>query len=208
MVAGRVGWLFAPSVYIILAWIFALLYVHSLAFVSTSTDLAINLTSLCNTHTTCESCRSESNETRTCGWCYLLEDPRIGHCIDGTKKEPSSTCHSLIHRDFPKLNTTAVEVQWSFRRCPKVDECKLVLDNCHANATCKDTATSFTCVCRPGFRGDGVKVCQRTCDIECRQGTCSEDPEFKCNCDLGWTGSDCGIRCGCNNSTCLKQVRV
>lgn len=30
-------------------------------------------------------------------------------------------------------------------------------------------------------------------------------PNFECNCSLGWTGSDCGIDCGCNNhSTCLK----
>lgn len=34
-------------------------------------------------------------------------------------------------------------------------------------------------------------------------------PEYRCRCDLGWTGDDCGIDCGCNNhSTCNKSIGV
>jgi hypothetical protein len=38
------------------------------------------------------------------------------------------------------------------------DECALGIDDCDDNATCADTAGSFTCTCNPGYGGDG-----RTC---------------------------------------------
>ena len=36
-----------------------------------------------------------------------------------------------------------------------IDECALGLDICHPNATCHNTAGNYTCMCIPGFTGDG-----------------------------------------------------
>ncbi|XP_035218074.1 multiple epidermal growth factor-like domains protein 8, partial [Stegodyphus dumicola] len=45
------------------------------------------------------------------------------------------------------------------------------------------------------------------CAVTCVHGYCSDAPDFKCICDLGWTGEDCSINCGCNNhSTCSKGI--
>ena len=40
-----------------------------------------------------------------------------------------------------------------------VNECIEETDNCHENADCYDTIGNFTCVCSPGYSGDGVDNC-------------------------------------------------
>ena len=45
-----------------------------------------------------------------------------------------------------------------------------------------------------------------TCYEDCLHGKCSDGPDYKCVCDLGWTGSDCSIDCGCHgHSNCQSQ---
>lgn len=66
-----------------------------------------------------------------------------------------------------------------------------------------------SCKCQKGFIGDGRHRCDRTCIETCHHGRCSNYPDFNCICDLGWTGSDCSINCGCNNhSTCKSGVDI
>jgi hypothetical protein len=80
-----------------------------------------------------------------------------------------------------------------------VDECSLNTDNCDANATCTNTAGSFTCTCNSGYTGNGV-----TCtDIdECASNTHNCDANatctniagsFTCACNAGYSGN--GVTC-------------
>ena len=49
---------------------------------------------------------------------------------------------------------------------PDINECAESLDNCHADAICRNTVGSFECTCRNGFTGNGV-ICNRIiCDNE------------------------------------------
>ena len=43
--------------------------------------------------------------------------------------------------------------------CADVNECNEGTDNCHEDADCYDTIGNFTCVCSPGYSGDGVDNC-------------------------------------------------
>ena len=38
-----------------------------------------------------------------------------------------------------------------------IDECTSKIHNCDRNALCKNTEGSFTCTCKPGYKGDGKK---------------------------------------------------
>nr|CAD7427122.1 unnamed protein product [Timema monikensis] len=45
------------------------------------------------------------------------------------------------------------------------------------------------------------------CYNNCINGYCVGAPDYSCKCDLGWTGVDCGLNCGCyNHSTCSQGV--
>ena len=82
--------------------------------------------------------------------------------------------------------------------CTDIDECALGTDDCHADATCTNNDSSFSCACKGGYTGDGV-----TCtDInECIDGepchaaaTCTNNPgSFTCACNTGYTGD--GVTC-------------
>ena len=37
-----------------------------------------------------------------------------------------------------------------------IDECGTMTDTCDMNAICSNTPGSFTCVCGPGYSGDGI----------------------------------------------------
>ena len=40
-----------------------------------------------------------------------------------------------------------------------MNECDEGIDDCHENADCYDTVGNFTCMCSPGYSGDGVENC-------------------------------------------------
>lgn len=47
----------------------------------------------------------------------------------------------------------------------------------------------------------------KTCAEDCNHGVCSEAPDFKCICEIGWTGNFCNEDCGCNfHSTCNQGL--
>lgn len=157
----------------------------------------------CKRHTNCTSCL----QSLGCGWCYSQENPILGVCVEGDFSHPhTDSCSAAVnfyHNTTLDLNGT----RWSYAMCPDVDECDLGLDDCHPNAECTNTHGSYTCKCKQGFIGDGIHTCVKTCDSDCIHGYCGGPPDYICKCELGWTGEDCGINCGCNNhSTCLEGV--
>ena len=74
--------------------------------------------------------------------------------LDICSKEKASVCftpatqstysQSLAHRDF----FYAVSLDF--------DECFNSNDNCHVNATCENTISSYICTCKQGFTGNGT----------------------------------------------------
>ncbi|KAK6618955.1 hypothetical protein RUM44_003336 [Polyplax serrata] len=159
----------------------------------------------CSKHTDCSTCL----QTLSCGWCYEVKNPIIGSCISGDFIKPDfGDCSGIIGKLYNKTLHSA-EGDWSYVSCPDVDECELKLHNCHPDAVCTNTYGSFSCTCKRGFYGDGHNNCTKTCYNDCIHGKCSMAPDYRCNCNLGWTGEDCGTDCGCNNhSTCNQKVGV
>ncbi|XP_058820306.1 multiple epidermal growth factor-like domains protein 8 [Topomyia yanbarensis] len=153
----------------------------------------------------CKSCASLQNcsyclRSLSCGWCYDVDNPIEGVCTQGDFNRSALDCRTV-------LNVTEDKVRWSYAQCPDVDECELGLHDCHEQAECSNTHGSYSCRCRKGYLGDGVRNCIQTCYETCVHGYCSGGPEYKCQCDLGWTGIDCSRNCECNNhSTCLQGV--
>ncbi len=41
---------------------------------------------------------------------------------------------------------------------PDIDECSA--NNCHKEATCQNAPGYYMCMCKNGFQGDGVNVCE------------------------------------------------
>ncbi len=79
------------------------------------------------------------------------------------------------------------------------DECAAGTDGCAADATCTDTAMSYSCACNAGFTGDGftcadIDECATGnggCDVNAR---CTNTPGSRtCACNAGYTGD--GLTC-------------
>ncbi|XP_078593005.1 multiple epidermal growth factor-like domains protein 8 [Branchiostoma floridae x Branchiostoma japonicum] len=164
----------------------------------------------CSLHATCDECLADF----MCGWCGNVDNPTLGRCVAGDFQGPSGPqqCGEIVVAHF---NLSPLDpVGWSYEHCPDVEECRLGLDDCHANATCTNTPDSFICTCTRGFQGDGHVSCNKTCYNECVHGACSGPPDYGCICDFGWTsnvtqmaitGKECDLDCGCNfHSTCVN----
>ncbi|KAF5283548.1 hypothetical protein FQR65_LT13840 [Abscondita terminalis] len=148
----------------------------------------------CSLHSNCTTCLS----SLSCGWCYNSSNPITGMCVQGDFNNPRLNCSKAL--DIPNA-------RWAYAHCPDVDECGLGLHDCHPQAICTNTDGSFNCQCKRGYIGDGRTSCIRTCYNVCVHGVCQGEPDYACKCDLGWTGSDCSVNCGCNNhSTCTNGV--
>jgi len=94
--------------------------------------------------------------------------------------EPAGTSVFTCERDASVAcaeggDASACDTAWSspLSQLPYCDpdECALGTDTCHADATCKNTPTGYTCTCNEGYSGDG----ESCVDIdECADGVANE----------------------------------
>ncbi|XP_036989781.2 signal peptide, CUB and EGF-like domain-containing protein 2 isoform X4 [Artibeus jamaicensis] len=81
-----------------------------------------------------------------------------------------------------------------------VDECAQGLDDCHTNALCQNTLTSYKCSCKPGYQGEG-RQCEDIdeCENELRGGCvhdCLNIPgNYRCTCFDGFMLAHDGHNC-------------
>ncbi|KAM8817533.1 signal peptide, CUB and EGF-like domain-containing protein 2 isoform 3-T3 [Rhynchonycteris naso] len=81
-----------------------------------------------------------------------------------------------------------------------VDECAQGLDDCHTNALCQNTLTSYKCSCKPGYQGEG-RQCEDIdeCENELKGG-CVHDclnilGNYRCTCFDGFMLAHDGHNC-------------
>ncbi|XP_066222219.1 signal peptide, CUB and EGF-like domain-containing protein 2 isoform X5 [Saccopteryx leptura] len=81
-----------------------------------------------------------------------------------------------------------------------VDECAQGLDDCHTNALCQNTLTSYKCSCKPGYQGEG-RQCEDIdeCENELKGGCvhdCLNIPgNYRCTCFDGFMLAHDGHNC-------------
>ncbi|XP_042089010.1 signal peptide, CUB and EGF-like domain-containing protein 2 isoform X10 [Ovis aries] len=102
-----------------------------------------------------------------------------------------------------------------------VDECAQGLDDCHINALCENTPTSYKCSCRPGYQGEGrqcedIDECENELNGGCVHDCLNIPGNYRCTCFDGFMLAHDGHNCldvdeclenngGCQH-TCLNVV--
>ncbi|XP_055404666.1 signal peptide, CUB and EGF-like domain-containing protein 2 isoform X4 [Bubalus kerabau] len=102
-----------------------------------------------------------------------------------------------------------------------VDECAQGLDDCHINALCENTPTSYKCSCRPGYQGEGrqcedIDECENELNGGCVHDCLNIPGNYRCTCFDGFMLAHDGHNCldvdeclenngGCQH-TCLNVM--
>ncbi|KAL4622476.1 signal peptide, CUB and EGF-like domain-containing protein 3 isoform X2 [Arapaima gigas] len=86
------------------------------------------------------------------------------------------------------------------RSTADVDECAEGLDNCHMDAICQNTLTSYRCICRPGYTGDGqhcgdINECGTEYNGSCVHECINIPGNYRCTCYDGFRLAHDGHNC-------------
>ncbi|XP_004369690.1 signal peptide, CUB and EGF-like domain-containing protein 2 isoform X3 [Trichechus manatus latirostris] len=81
-----------------------------------------------------------------------------------------------------------------------VDECAQGLDDCHANALCQNTPTSYKCICKPGYQGEGrqcedIDECENELSGGCVHDCLNIPGNYRCTCFDGFMLAHDGHNC-------------
>ncbi|XP_018115831.1 signal peptide, CUB and EGF-like domain-containing protein 1 isoform X6 [Xenopus laevis] len=81
-----------------------------------------------------------------------------------------------------------------------VDECAEGIDNCHVDAICQDTSSSFKCICKAGFKGEGtacedVDECDNEFNGDCVHECTNIPGNYRCTCFDGFKLAHDGHNC-------------
>uniref|UniRef100_A0A8C0KDY0 Signal peptide, CUB and EGF-like domain-containing protein 2 n=1 Tax=Canis lupus dingo TaxID=286419 RepID=A0A8C0KDY0_CANLU len=83
---------------------------------------------------------------------------------------------------------------------PHVDECAQGLDDCHTNAICQNTLTSYKCSCKPGYQGEGrqcedIDECENELNGGCVHDCLNIPGNYRCTCFDGFMLAHDGHNC-------------
>ncbi|XP_045413441.1 signal peptide, CUB and EGF-like domain-containing protein 2 isoform X4 [Lemur catta] len=81
-----------------------------------------------------------------------------------------------------------------------VDECAQGLDDCHADALCQNTPSSYKCSCRPGYQGEGrqcqdIDECENELNGGCVHDCLNIPGNYRCTCFDGFMLAQDGHNC-------------
>ncbi|XP_077142754.1 signal peptide, CUB and EGF-like domain-containing protein 2 isoform X3 [Ranitomeya variabilis] len=96
-----------------------------------------------------------------------------------------------------------------------VDECALGTDDCHIDAICQDTPTSYKCLCKAGYKGEGtacedIDECDNEYNGDCVHECTNIPGNYRCTCydgfQLAQDGHNCldVDECRSNNGGCQQ----
>ncbi|XP_059874444.1 signal peptide, CUB and EGF-like domain-containing protein 2 isoform X3 [Delphinus delphis] len=109
---------------------------------------------------------------------------------------------ALLPLLLPLLLTAAVPPGWGRATGPPedVDECAQGLDDCHTNALCQNTPTSYKCSCRPGYQGEGrqcedIDECENELNGGCVHDCLNIPGNYRCTCFDGFMLAHDGHNC-------------
>eukprot|EP00494_Astrolonche_serrata_P005009 UN05024 len=166
-----------------------------------------------------ENCGSMCEQTNRCmawtyGWTSEDGDTNLGRCDMFTTNDDNSLRFESGHAEF-KSGLCDITGTRSICEvfCGDINECTEHRHNCNANAECINEPGSYSCKCRKGYSGDGLKCLDinecflpsddpqsHNCDIHAK---CSNKiGSFKCDCNEGYTGS--GVECA--KTGCMKEA--
>ncbi|XP_045340399.1 signal peptide, CUB and EGF-like domain-containing protein 2 isoform X5 [Leopardus geoffroyi] len=135
------------------------------------------------------------------------------HCVDGETEGPGrgTSVRSRQHCSFFSSGAGKFgRLQGWLRRVfcrlrihlgiPHVDECAQGLDDCHTNALCQNTLTSYKCSCKPGYRGDGrqcedIDECENEFNGGCVHDCLNIPGNYRCTCFDGFMLAHDGHNC-------------
>nr|XP_060461939.1 signal peptide, CUB and EGF-like domain-containing protein 2 isoform X4 [Panthera onca] len=135
------------------------------------------------------------------------------HCVDGETEGPGRgtsvrsrqlcSCFSSGAGKFGRLQGWLRRVFCRLRihpGIPHVDECAQGLDDCHTNALCQNTLTSYKCSCKPGYRGDGrqcedIDECENEFNGGCVHDCLNIPGNYRCTCFDGFMLAHDGHNC-------------
>uniref|UniRef100_F1KPH9 Latent-transforming growth factor beta-binding protein 1 n=1 Tax=Ascaris suum TaxID=6253 RepID=F1KPH9_ASCSU len=143
-----------------------------------------------------KTCHIDDEDVPQCGSCLVGHQPvggqclpinGLGNCADPNKNDCDPNADCIDVHPGRHFCTCKVGYIGDGRHCDDVDECSLP-GVCDAAADCHNTNGSFTCVCQPGYSGNGFK-CVRSTNAN-GEPNCHLDPSMchkKANCLLGGT---------------------
>ncbi|CAJ0918182.1 unnamed protein product, partial [Mesorhabditis belari] len=144
--------------------------------------------------------RREQCDTPRCvrGQFLVVASRQCQFCPRGTfQDEEQHTSCKLCDPD----HTTAAQGATARSQCYSTNQCATGEDNCSWHASCIDLpdendVPSFTCRCKPGYRGNGTH-CYDACTNFClNDGVCKKTPtgHVECLCKDNFRGERCEVR--------------